>query len=195
MPDYSKTVIYKIVCKDETVDYLYVGSTTDLKRRKREHKSSCNNINCKKYNQKNYKEIRDHNGFENFEIIKIEDYPCDNNREAEAREEELRIELKADMNSQRCYTTDEQKEEQAKEYKKKYYDLNREKVKVRSNEYYKNNKEKASEKMKEYYYLNRENNKDKLKEKFDCECGGKYTYSYKSAHIKTAKHQNYINNL
>ena len=176
MPDYSKTVIYKIVCKDETVDYLYIGSTTDLKRRKREHKSSCNNINSKAYNVKTYRLIREHDGWDNFEIIKIEDYPCDNIRQAEAREEELRIELKADMNSQRCYTTDEQKKEQAKEYKKNYYDLNREKVKGKSNEHYKNNKE-------------------KINEKFDCECGGKYTNSYKSTHIKTAKHQNYINNL
>ena len=176
MPDYSKTVIYKIVCKDETVDYLYVGSTTDLKRRKREHKSSCNNINCKKYNQKNYKEIRDHNGFENFEIIKIEDYPCDNIRQAEKREEEFRINLNADMNSQRCYTTTEQRKLQIKKYRDLNKNILNEKAKIKSKEYY-------------------ENNKDQKNQKFDCECGGKYTYQHKSTHIKTKQHQNYINNL
>ena len=31
--DYSKTVIYKIVCNDENVDYLYIGSTTDITKR------------------------------------------------------------------------------------------------------------------------------------------------------------------
>ena len=41
--DYSKTVIYKIVCKDLNITELYVVHTTDFTRRKCEHKTCCNN--------------------------------------------------------------------------------------------------------------------------------------------------------
>ena len=43
------------------------------------------------------------------------------------------------------------------------------------------------ERHKEYY--------EKNKEEINCECGGKYTYYNKNRHIKTKKHQNYINQL
>jgi len=41
----------------------------------------------------------------------------------------------------------------------------------------------------------REVNKEKRKEKFNCECGGKYTYTHKIEHMKTKKHLKYIENL
>ena len=44
-------------------------------------------------------------------------------------------------------------------------------------------------KKKEY----REKNQDKIKEKLNCECGGKFTYSNKSMHLKSKKHLNFIN--
>ena len=47
--DYSKTVIYKIVCKDLNVNYKYVGQTTNLNKRRNQHKSSCNNESDKKH--------------------------------------------------------------------------------------------------------------------------------------------------
>ncbi len=37
--DYSKTIIYKIVCNDLTITDCYVGSTTDFKTRKAAHKN------------------------------------------------------------------------------------------------------------------------------------------------------------
>jgi len=163
--DYSKTVIYKIVCNDENVDYLYIGSTTNFTKRKTNHKSICNNINNINHNQKKYIEIRNNGGWENFRMIEVEKFPCNDNREAEAREEVIRLELKADMNSQRCYITDEQRKELEKEYKQKYYEANREQINIKRNE------------------------------NLDCECGAKYTKRNKARHIKTTKHKNYINNL
>ena len=32
-------------------------------------------------------------------------------------------------------------------------------------------------------------------QKFDCECGSKYTYSCKSAHLKTLKHLKYCESI
>ncbi len=53
--------------------------------------------------------------------------------------------------------------------------------------------------MKEYYQDNydtfkkyREANLEKSHEKNICKCGGIYTYTYKSRHEKTIKHQNYL---
>ena len=45
--DYSNTIIYKIVCKDEKISDLYVGHTTNFVKRKCLHKNSCNNLNNK----------------------------------------------------------------------------------------------------------------------------------------------------
>ena len=51
-------------------------------------------------------------------------------------------------------------------------------------EYNKVNKDKINQKNREY----REVNKKKLNQKFDCECGGKYTWGSKARHMKTKKH-------
>ena len=51
-------------------------------------------------------------------------------------------------------------------------------------EYYQDNREA----LKQY----REVNRERSNEKFNCECGGKYTRCGKSHHMKTKKHQRYI---
>ena len=80
--NYNKTIIYKIYCKDENITDCYIGRTTNFKNRKNCHKYSCNNINSKLYNQKNYKFIRDNGGFNNWIIEIIEKTPCNNIKEA-----------------------------------------------------------------------------------------------------------------
>ena len=195
MPDYSKTIIYKIVCRNESVDYLYVGSSTNFKKRKNNHKNSCNNINSKAYNQKTYKLMREHGGWDNFIAIEIEKYPCNNNKEKKAREEEIRLELKANINSIRCHRSDEQKEEYNKEYNKEYRDLNKVNLKEYRKEYRVLNREKLNERVKAYRYLNKEKLYEKAKLKFECSCGSIFNVSDKARHLKSTKHQNYINNL
>ena len=46
--------------------------------------------------------------------------------------------------------------------------------------------------LKESHKEYRANNKHKLKEKFECECGGRYTYQNISHHMKSIKHQKYL---
>ena len=46
--DYSKTIIYKIVCNDLSIKECYVGHTTDMTKRKCSHKYSCNNMKSEK---------------------------------------------------------------------------------------------------------------------------------------------------
>ena len=174
--DYSKTIIYKIVCNDEDIEYLYVGSTTDFTKRKYSHKCSCNNANDKNYNEKKNIQMRQNGGWDNFKMLEIEKYPCNDKREAEAREEEIRLNLKANMNSNRCFTTIEQKKERNKEYR----ETNKEQKKA----YYNENKDKINEYQKAYQKDYRDNNKEKRTEKFVCPCGSISNYSNKSKHLK-----------
>ena len=72
--DYSNTIIYKLVCKDLNIKYLYVGSTTNFSNRKNSHKSYVVNEKRKNYNSKIYNFIRDNGGWENWDMILIENY-------------------------------------------------------------------------------------------------------------------------
>ena len=53
MPDYSKTIIYKLINYDYP-DLVYVGSTTNFTNRKRHHKERCLIETDKKYHLKVY---------------------------------------------------------------------------------------------------------------------------------------------
>ena len=48
--DYSKTVIYKIVCNDLSITDCYLGHITNFTKRKGQHKSICNLNSNKDYN-------------------------------------------------------------------------------------------------------------------------------------------------
>ena len=168
--DYSKTIIYKLVHKEDYDNVnVYVGSTTDFVKRKNSHKSCCNSEKQKGYNEKKYQYIRDNGGWNEWNMIEIQKYPCNDKREAEAREEYWRFHFNSQLNMRKAYITDVGKKEQIKEYRE-------------------NNKEKSLDYAKEY----RENNKEKLliqkKERITCECGCILTKIHLSRHKKTQKH-------
>ena len=85
--------------------------------------------------------------------------------------------------------------EKIKENKKEYYDKNKEKIKESQKEYYDDNKENRKEYIKSYYIANKEKLSEKQKQKFECDCRGKFTHGHKARHIKTAKHQKYLETL
>ena len=137
MPDYSKIVIYKIQhLKDESL--LYVGSTTNFTRRKCEHKLRYNNPN-KEYNKKLYKMIRDNGGWDCFKMIQIKEFPCNNRREAEAEEDIIMMEIKANMNHNR-----------ASRSKTEWYIDNRDRILKQKKQYYNDNSDKILKKYKQY---------------------------------------------
>ena len=94
--DYSNTIIYKIYCKDETITDIYVGHTTNFTKRKCLHKTACNNLNNK---SKIYNTIRENGGWENWNMIEIAKYNCNDHTEARIKEHEHYKELKASLNS------------------------------------------------------------------------------------------------
>lgn len=103
--------IYKISIAGED----YIGSTRDLKQRKREHKSSCNNPNYHSYNSKFYTTIRDNGGWNCCQFTPIEEFECEKIEQAHIREEYWRREYKSILNTYKAYRT----EEELKEYLQK----------------------------------------------------------------------------
>jgi len=161
--DYSKGLIYKLCCKDTTIEEIYIGSTTNFKIRKNKHKYDCCNINSKNYNFKVYKFIRETGGFENWDMILIQYFSCNTKKELESKEREL-IELynpilNCEIPGRLQTEYRKVNKDKIKEKHKEYYKNNKDKISQRDKEYRKVNKDKIKEKHKEYY----ENNKDKIK--------------------------------
>ena len=85
--DYSNTIIYKIYCNDNDVKDVYIGHTTNFSQRKCCHKNTCNNIQSELYNLKIYKFIRDHGGWNNWNMVEIAKYNCKDSTEARIKEQ------------------------------------------------------------------------------------------------------------
>ena len=158
--DYSNTVIYKITCNDENIKDVYVGSTTNFKTRKINHKSNCNNEKRAGYNCKVYKFIRNNNGWDNFSMTLIENFPCNNSLEAHERERYHYDILNCTLNTAIPNRT-----------RKEYAKENKDKIKENKKEYYKENKEYILETKKLYNQKNKEQrrlyrlkNKEKIRE-------------------------------
>ena len=177
--DYSKTHFYKLVCNDPEINSIYVGHTTDFKRRQYEHKSCSENVNSKMYNKYVYKSIRENGGFENWSMILIDTLHCENSLDAKKKERHFIEELQASLNKacpsrskQEYYQINkeaidkrnkenyENNKEAYNARKKEYQEEHKEYFKELKKEYYENNKETISEKTKEY----RENNQEQIKE-------------------------------
>ena len=75
MVNYANSVVYKIMSLDPEIDDVYVGSTTDYKNIKINHKSNCNNQYSRYYNRYVYEFIRKHQGWSNWRILIVKRYP------------------------------------------------------------------------------------------------------------------------
>ena len=106
--DYQKSIIYKICCKDVSITDCYVGSTTNLSRRKPVHKSRCNNESDKAYNSNVYQFIRGHGNWDNWDMIVVEEYPCNSKNQLHTRERYHMGNLHATLNKQVPTRTDKE---------------------------------------------------------------------------------------
>jgi hypothetical protein len=139
MLDYSNAVIYKIVCKDPEVKETYVGSTRDLNDRIKKHKNHYKNRNYKVY-----KFIREHGGWDNWEVEVVQDYACSGRDELKILEDHYIKEM-GTLNDKSAATFDK------KEYFLKYRENNRDEIKEYGKNYREQNKGKERERKKIYY--------------------------------------------
>jgi hypothetical protein len=159
--NYQKACIYEIVCKDVNITERYVGSTTNLIKRRSEHKSRCNNEKCKEYNRYVYQFIRDNGSFDNWDVVLIEQViDCKDKEHLHKRERFYIEEKKAELNKCIPLRTNKEYRKENKEViaerKKEYRKENKEVIAERKKEYRKENKEVIAERKKEYRKENKE---------------------------------------
>ena len=120
MPDYKQGKIYKII-DDEGNIMLYGSTTLPLQRRWALYKSNWKgnhggeSVMCKYFNE---------DGFDNYSIELVEDYPCDNNKQLCIREDEY-IRENDCVNEVRAYTSRKEKVAYHKIRGKIHYEKNK----------------------------------------------------------------------
>ena len=157
--DYQKGLIYTI----KTGDSLYIGSTTDFRRRKYQHKS---NINTN-HQTKLYQIIIQNNCEWDMKPYKL--FPCNSKIELEIEEERVRCELNADLNTHRCKVSEQEKKTLRTKWGKEWREKNQDKVKnyevnrvrVYDKEYYKKYYQEHKEHLKQKSRERNRNKKDK----------------------------------
>ena len=158
MSNYQNGKIYKII--DNTNDNIYVGSTTQktLARRLDNHRGHYKNyLEGKGRKCMSYDIIINND----YKIILIEDYPCDNRDQLRMREQYWIDKTKC-INKNRAY----QSKENRKEYLKKLRLDNLEYRLKKDRDRYKDpiKKEEMKEQAKQNHYKNREKNVKRMTE-------------------------------
>ncbi len=160
--DFSKGLIYQI--EKEGIVY-YVGSTTNFTKRKSGHKTACNNENDNAYHYPIYEFIRNNGGWDEFNMILIEYYKCNNKNELEAREQHFINEFNTHLLNKRYasrtkkqYNQDNKIEIATK--KIKYRQDNKEKIAIRDEIYRRDNKVELAIKKTKYTQDNKEHKQE-----------------------------------
>jgi hypothetical protein len=189
---YQKGQLYTI--RSHQTDIFYIGSTTQaLHQRLSGHRRD-----FKKWSADN----ENINFITSFEILKYEDhyielleiFPCNSKKELNKREgQHIRSQEKCVNKCIAGRTRLEWENDNKKniiEYHIKYRDEHQEQIKKYRDE----NKEQNLEYQKQYYETNKDQILEKAYQTIECECGINYTKHHKSRHLKTKKHQTYLEN-
>ena len=182
--DYSKTCIYKLVHFDDLNDEnIYIGHTVNMVQRRHRHKNACNNPKDHEHNLPKYQFIRENGGWDNWEMILVEKYPCNSIDEAVARERYWKEQFKARLNTRVPGRTCAE-----------WYQDNKERLKKKQKDYHYQNKEYRNENSIRKYHENKEEIKKYVREKITCECGSVICRDSMSKHRKSNKHQEWLKN-
>lgn len=164
--DYSKSVIYILKCKNETIPEIYVGSAVNGENRFSEHRNNCNCETRPHYNYKVYRFIRANGGIDNWEMEIIEEYPCENNLQLRIRERYWFDLVSPELNTKKPY-------------------VSRKESNMIRNEYRKNNRTYYKEYSKQY--------REKAG-KYECKCGSIVSNltAIVKRHNNSQKHLNWL---
>lgn len=172
---YNNGKIYKLVSNH--TDKIYIGSTCKerLCQRLAKHKDK-----YKRWlkNEKDYTSSIELLKLGDVEIVLLESVNCNTKDELFKKEREY-IEKYKDIivnNRLKPIATKEEKDENKKKINEKF-------------------KEENKDYIKEYNIKYQQENKKRLQEKIVCDCGSNISRYHKSHHLKTLKHQTYLNSL
>ena len=147
-----------------------------------QHKTCCNNEKSSKNNYYVYQFIRDNGGFNNWDMIEVEKYPCNDKQELHKRERYWIELLESKLNKK--IPTQSQKDR---------YEKNKIKILQNKKEYREKNKIKIAEKKKEYREKNKIKIAEKNKEKITCSnCNSIIRRDGLSIHQRSKKCINFI---
>jgi molybdopterin converting factor small subunit len=171
------------IIQSPNTDKVYIGSTIQtLEERFCQHKRPSNDTNS-------YLVIDEGETYiELLEEIKVID-------ETELRfYEQQYLELYSDVavNKMSAFGRDKEK---VKENNKNYREKNQDNIQKLMKKYHEEHKELHHENCKKYYQEHKDKISEKRKEKLKCSCGGEYTKTNMSRHLKSQKHKNYIATL
>ena len=169
MVNYGNGKIYKLECL--TTGLIYIGSTTKqyLSQRLVHHKKD-----YIKYLRGQHKYMTSFKIIENdnYRIELLEEIQCENRDQLHAREGYYIRTLDC---TNKCIMGKTQEEKL--QDKKDYYQANQDRIKANNNA---------------RYYTNIDTIKESRNKPCVCECGGKFTQTNRSQHLKSIKHQKYI---
>jgi len=205
MVNYQNAKIYKIV--DNTNGNIYVGSTCEptLARRLTGHVG-----NYKRYLKGNHNYVTSFDIMKNndYDIILLENCPCESKDQLHARERfyvETLDCINKNITGRTRQETCEKYREKNKDKIQKYRVDNINKTKLYNEEYRNNHaeklknyqknyrieyKDKLQQKQKQYHIDHKKEIQQYQRTKCDCECGGEYMNANKSRHMKSPKHKN-----
>ena len=176
MSFYQNSKIYKIV--DNTNGDIYVGSTCKrLCQRLAQHRASykCYLNGISKYIT-SFKILKNND----YDIILLEECKDIQNIEQLRRRERFYIESLSCVNKVIVGRSLKEYREDNKEAIKQYRD---------------DHKEYHRKYCNDYYEINKDHILHAKKVKYNCNCGGQYTYVNKAQHCKTKKHLEYLKTL
>jgi hypothetical protein len=167
-----KGYVYKIANANDSI--IYIGSTTEtLTKRWEKHVL---NYRCWLKSGGSacaiFHSFQEH-GINSFDIHLISEHDISHQRQLHQAEQLVIDKTKGAINRQRSFRTPTQ----LQEYQRQYRTDNRDAIRVNRQEYYKQNRESIIASRKVSY---------------DCDCGGRYQTTDRSKHMRTQKHQRWV---
>ena len=158
--------IYKLIKKGAiNDDMVYIGSTTNVSKRWKNHNDNLSNVRS---NSKVYKYIRENGGFDEWEMLVIDkiEVPLKKCEERSRCEQDYIAKYDAinKLNTFKAFRTEEDKLNKVKIYQLNNLEEISERRKIR----YERDKERMKEKQRLYYEKNRELILEKKKQKVCC---------------------------
>ena len=191
---YDNGYIYTIYHQD---NLIYVGSTTNFKKRLRYHKADCYNVKRKGYNTPIYQYIRSNGDWNKIEFKIIDVYYNITKQLLNKIEGDYIRYFNFDklLNCEIAgRTLAEYYLDNKEKYKTNYFN-NKEKISIKYKNYYKDNKTEICNKVNDYRLKNKDKIKANKSKPWTCViCNKTITTNCKSRHLKTPRHINKANN-
>jgi len=188
--------IYKLAHNNPEIKEIYIGSTSNLKRRKCQHKRNCITQTDKSYNLRVYQFIRSNGGFVNWNIYQIEEVKYNTKYELHAKERYHIEQLNPSLNKQIPNRTNREwyidNKEEILEKVSQYRQEHKQEISEKKKQYQRIHNKSHNNRCKKYYEKNKQEIHEKAKQKFNCDCGSVIRITDKSTHNKSQKHKNYI---